>query len=58
MMAFILFGIGSVAAIALFSGAAIVIMAKSGEQETFGGLIVLVAGLIFALSGALLATGI
>jgi hypothetical protein len=53
----LLFSIAMIAVIALFSGASIVIFAKSGEQETFGGLIVLVAGLIFALSGALLVAG-
>jgi hypothetical protein len=56
-MGLILFCIAIVAVIALFSGASLVIFAKSGEQETFGGLIVLVAGLIFALSGALLVAG-
>ncbi len=46
--------IAIISVVALFSGAAIVILAKSGEQETFGGVIVLVAGLIFVLSGVLL----
>ncbi len=49
--------IGTIAAIALFSGAALVIMAKSGEQETLGGMIVLVAGSIFLLVGFLLMSG-
>lgn len=57
MLTIILFCIGIIAAIALFSGAAIVIFAKSGEQETLGGLLVLVAGSIFVLSGWLLIAG-
>ncbi len=53
----LLLSIGTIAAIALFSGAALVILAKSGEQETLGGMVVLVSGSIFVLIGFLLMSG-
>lgn len=55
MIAFILFGIAGAGALI---GSGVIILAKTGEQDTLGGAIVLGAAVIAALGGLLHFAGV